>query len=199
MVQDNSKVPDSADSPMPEQGAHITYGTRFEPRPDSGASVTGIMTRLLDDMWMSRPSVLLLIVFWPFAFFCMIVAQIKRILLVGSVRTNVAFAVSSDARVMNPILALSATEIGRRIKLPKAHPDKLRSSEVVEIFIYQIRLTNVYVLAVVAARFEEARREAAAADAAVDDGSAPDEPFWGVPVVVKECFEMPGMPYSGGM
>jgi fatty acid amide hydrolase 2 len=60
--------------------------------------------------------------------------------------------------------------------------------------------TNIYLNAVVATRFAEARKEAAAADAAVREGAVPaDCPLWGVPFVTKECFEFPEMPYTVGI
>lgn len=171
---------------------------KFNPRPDCGVSMSGLAMRFINDMWMSRPSILLTVVLWPFAVFCMVMAQIKRVLLAGSVCSNISQFVGTCPRVMNPILALSACEISRRIKLHKDDPDKLTSAGVIELYINQIRLTNIYLLAIVATRFEEARREAAAADSALENGTAPNVPFFGVPVVIKECFEMPGMPYTGG-
>jgi hypothetical protein len=172
---------------------------RFAPRPDRGVSVTGLAFRLAEDVWASRPSVLLLLVFWPFALFCMLLAQIKRVLAVGSIRSSVSHVVSADPRVMHPALLLSATELARRIRLPVGAPDKLTSVQVVELCITQIRLTNLYLLAIVAPRFDAARKEAIAADLAVTEGTAPESDFWGVPVVVKECFELPGLPYTAGI
>ncbi len=169
-------------------------------RPDLGISVIGLFLRIIDDFYMSRPSVLLLLVFWPFAFFMMIMAQIQRVVQVGSIRSNVSHVVSNDPRVMNPILKLSAVEIAKRIRYKSDHPDKLTSVQVVELFINQIRLTNLYLLAIVAPRFELARKEAEAADFAVQNDSVPENAeLWGVPIVVKECFELPGMPYTGGI
>lgn len=172
---------------------------RFEARPDVGVSLCGLLIRLFDDMCMSRPSVVLLVVFWPFALFCMAVAQIKRVLLLGSTRSNISHLVSADSRVMNPVLSLSASEMGRRIRLPGDDPKKLTSAGIVEMCITQIRLANSDLLAVVAERFDAARSEAVAADCAIANGTAPDHAFFGVPMVIKECFEMPGFPYTGGL
>lgn len=170
------------------------------PRRDLGISISGILARLIDDMYTSFPSVLLVLVFWPFACFAMISAQIARVFTVGSIRSNVSHAVSNDPRIMNPVLSLSALELSRRIKLPVDHRDKLTSVQVVELFINQMRSLNLYILAVVATRFELALKEAAAADEAVLNNKVPDDAiFWGVPIVVKECFEIPGMPFTGGL
>jgi fatty acid amide hydrolase 2 len=63
--------------------------------------------------------------------------------------------------------------------------------------------------AMVADRFAAARAEAAAADlelaaarragAAALAALAAAKPFCGVPCVLKECFEVPGMPNSAGL
>ena len=55
--------------------------------------------------------------------------------------------------------------------------------------------------AVTAVCFEAALKEADAADAAVASGSVPADHrlLWGVPIVIKECFEMPGLPFTAGI
>jgi hypothetical protein len=160
------------------------------PRPDLGIGLSGLAMRLFDDVYMSRPSILLLLVFWPLAFFSMIMAQISRIFTVGSIRSNISHAVSVDPELMNPILSLSGCEIARRIRLPRSDPQKLCSVEVVELFIKQIRVTNLYLLAVVATRFDLAREEARKADDAVENGTVPKDSsaLWGVPIVVKVLY-----------
>ena len=56
--------------------------------------------------------------------------------------------------------------------------------------------------AVTASCFEAALKTADAADAAIVSDSVPDDHrglLWGVPVVIKECFEMPGLPFTAGI
>jgi Asp-tRNA(Asn)/Glu-tRNA(Gln) amidotransferase A subunit family amidase len=64
-----------------------------------------------------------------------------------------------------------------------------------------VELVNPFLTAMVADRFAAARAEAARADALV--ASSPDPsllpPFLGVPFVIKECMEFPGMPYTMGL
>jgi fatty acid amide hydrolase 2 len=156
--------------------------------------------RSLHDFRMSRPSLFLMIVAWPIALFLILVAQIQGILSIGSIKYNLTHVVGENEET-DPILLLSAVEIARRIKLPQCDPAKLRSLQVVELCIKQIEIANCYISAVVATRFAEARLEAEAVDNAVDNGVIPsgvDGFFWGVPILVKECFEMIDMPYSAG-
>jgi fatty acid amide hydrolase 2 len=89
------------------------------------------------------------------------------------------------------ILQLSALEIGRRIQARQ-----LSSREAVEAHIAAIEHVNPAINAVVATRFDEARREADLADARVDGDRGP---FHGVPMTVKESFAVTGMPHTAGL
>src|SRR5688572_3088780 len=94
---------------------------------------------------------------------------------------------------MNQLLLLSATELARRIKARE-----VASREVVEAHIDRVKEVNPRLNAVVADRFDEARREADAADQALAAG-AELGPLHGVPCTIKECFRLRGMPNSSGL
>lgn len=94
---------------------------------------------------------------------------------------------------VNPLLLLSATDLARRIRARE-----VTSREVVEAHLARIREVNPRLNAVVADRFDDARREADAADAAVKEGRELP-PFHGVPCTIKECFRLAGMPNSSGL
>jgi fatty acid amide hydrolase 2 len=89
------------------------------------------------------------------------------------------------------IQGLSATEIARRIKT-----GRLTSSAAVDAVIAAIKAVDPHVRAVVANRFEQAAAEAALCDrhlrATADKQALP--PFYGVPLTVKECFSVAGLP-----
>ena len=89
-------------------------------------------------------------------------------------------------------LEVSGTEMARAIAA-----GEVRSREVVDAHIARIMQVNPKIHAMVADRFEAARAEADAADAAVAAGG-PLPPLHGVPVTIKESFEVVGMPNTGG-
>ncbi|MEO7092697.1 MAG: amidase, partial [Polyangiales bacterium] len=96
---------------------------------------------------------------------------------------------------MDPLLLASATRLASLI----AKRD-VTAREVVEAHITQIERVNPTIRAVVRARYDEARREARAADDRVKrGGDDPLPPFHGVPCTIKECFALTGMPNSGGL
>ena len=74
----------------------------------------------------------------------------------------------------------------------------LSAEEALEAHIGAVERTHGAINAVVARRFEAARREARAADAAVKAG---DElaPLHGVPITIKESFAVEGMPNTAGL
>jgi fatty acid amide hydrolase 2 len=76
----------------------------------------------------------------------------------------------------------------------------ITSREAVEHHIAAIERVNPLLNAVVRTRFDEARREADAADALVRTAAPGDlPPFHGVPCTIKECFALTGMPQTGGL
>lgn len=93
----------------------------------------------------------------------------------------------------HPLLQVSAVELGRRIR--QRH---VSSREVVEAHIARARAVNPTINAIVAERYEDALKEAAAADAAVRQGRELG-PLHGVPFTVKEAFALTGMPQCAGL
>jgi len=72
------------------------------------------------------------------------------------------------------------------------------SLEVVEAFIGRIKEVNPLLNAVVADRFDDARKEAAEFDRVLDSGNVPEElseqnaPYLGVPITTKEAISVAG-------
>lgn len=90
---------------------------------------------------------------------------------------------------------ISGTQIAALIR-----EGRIRSRDAVEAHIEQIERVNPSINAVVASRFDEARREADEADR-VRANTPADRlpPFHGVPCTVKECFALCGMPNASGL
>jgi fatty acid amide hydrolase len=93
----------------------------------------------------------------------------------------------------NPILHLGAAELARRIARRE-----LSSVEVFDAYRARIDEVNPQVNAIVVPRYDEARLEAEAADRAVAEGQ-PLGPLHGVPLTVKDCFHVPGLPSTIGL
>ena len=105
---------------------------------------------------------------------------------------------SSCKATSDPLLRCSATELSHRIRAGKTTSRQLTQAAIAQL--QQVEQAGVCALN--AERFEDALREADAADAAVARGDVPTDwrgALWGVPIVVKECFEMPRMPYTAGI
>nr|XP_020660344.1 fatty-acid amide hydrolase 2 [Pogona vitticeps] len=100
----------------------------------------------------------------------------------------------------HPLLLLSATELARRIRRRK-----VTCVDVTETYIARIKQVNPLINAVVKDRFEAALQEAHQVDKLLsechDDEEALQEkfPFLGVPVTVKEAFELQGLPNTSGL
>ncbi|KAI8323387.1 amidase signature enzyme [Martensiomyces pterosporus] len=98
------------------------------------------------------------------------------------------------------VLLLSATELARRIR-----SGRLTSEAVVAAYIERIKKVNPFLNAVVADRFDEALAEARAIDKLIASGDIPEEcsvekkPFLGVPITIKECIAVKGMPNTYGL
>ncbi len=86
----------------------------------------------------------------------------------------------------------SALELAAAIRF-----GELTSREVVDAHIELIERRNPAINAIVATRFDEARAEADAADAAVEAGEELG-PFHGVPCTIKESFAVAGLPHTSG-
>jgi fatty acid amide hydrolase len=93
----------------------------------------------------------------------------------------------------DPLVQLGAAELASRIARKE-----ISSVEVFEAHRRRIEAVNPQINAIVVPRFEEARKEAQAADLAVAEG-VPLGPLHGVPFTVKECFHVPGMPSTIGL
>lgn len=87
----------------------------------------------------------------------------------------------------------SATDLVRRLLAAD-----ITATAVVDAAIGRIEQLDRTFNAVVVRRFEQARQEAQAADAALAEGRALG-PLHGVPITVKESFNVPGLPTTWGM
>ena len=98
--------------------------------------------------------------------------------------------------VQDALLLKSGVALARMIR-----EGKLTSAELVDRYIRRIEQVNSVLGSVVYERFEEARQEALEADAAVASARVPAaaRELWGVPCLIKECFEIPGGPYTAGI
>jgi fatty acid amide hydrolase len=88
---------------------------------------------------------------------------------------------------------LGALELARRIRA-----GQMTSGAVVEAHIERIQSTQARLNAVVIERFELARQEAKAADEARGRG-APGGPLHGVPITIKESFDVAGLATTAGV
>ena len=87
---------------------------------------------------------------------------------------------------IDPIVALSASDLAERIR-----NGELSATEVSEAYIDRIQEVNPKLNALVLPLFDEARAQAAKADAATGGGDAVG-PLHGVPVTIKEQFRVAG-------
>lgn len=152
-----------------------------------------LLTRLVVDFVRSPPPPVLLFLLGP------LILPLVIFELVFASRWAVRKAQQAAQRRCDPLLQLSATELASRIC-----SGKLTSRQLTELAIARLRQgeEELRLNAVAAARFDAALREADAADAAVASGSVPTDwrgALWGVPLVVKECFEMPALPFTAGI
>jgi fatty acid amide hydrolase 2 len=96
---------------------------------------------------------------------------------------------------VHELLTMSACELAQKIR-----SGEVRSLEVVETHIARVLEVNTELNAMVADRFEDARREATVADEMVRTRKGSDlPPLLGVPFTTKESFRVPGMPNTSGL
>lgn len=95
--------------------------------------------------------------------------------------------------IAEPTLTWSAAEIVEKIAA-----GEVSASEVTEAFIKRIERVNPLVNAIVVPMFEQARGAAAAVDAARRRGE-PLGPLAGLPVTIKESFDIAGTPTTVGL
>jgi fatty acid amide hydrolase len=101
--------------------------------------------------------------------------------------------VSATAPTDAELTHLSATDLARLIA-----SRSVSATDVVEAHIRHIERVNPTLNAVVVKRFDQARQEAAEADAALARGEAAG-PLHGVPVTIKECLDVAGTPTTWGL
>ena len=94
---------------------------------------------------------------------------------------------------MPPMDQWSAVEMAERVAA-----SEVSAAELVDDHIERIERTHSQINAVVQPRFDQARAEAAAADEAVAEGR-PLGPLHGVPITVKDQFDVAGMPTTYGV
>jgi fatty acid amide hydrolase 2 len=93
------------------------------------------------------------------------------------------------------ILLLPAHVLAQRIR-----SGTLTSLSLTLQCIERIKQHNPAVNAIVVERFEAALDDARTADRAIAAGTvSPDQLLYGVPIVVKECFELKGYPFTAGI
>lgn len=95
---------------------------------------------------------------------------------------------------MNPLLTYSATKLAEMIRKKET-----TSRDAVEAHIERVKKVNPVLNAVVKDCFDEALKEADAADEKINSGAKKLPPFHGVPCTIKECFALTGMPNCSGL
>ena len=100
---------------------------------------------------------------------------------------------SSTTPHVEEIIAMGVAQLARQIAA-----GAVTAQEAVEVYIRRIEAVNPRLNAVVVPLFEQARADAAAADAGQARGEALG-PLHGVPVSIKESFHIAGTPATGGI
>ncbi|XP_040853747.1 fatty-acid amide hydrolase 2 isoform X2 [Ochotona curzoniae] len=102
--------------------------------------------------------------------------------------------------VTEPLLLLSGVQLAKLIR-----QRKVKCIDVIQAYIKRIKAVNPMINGIVKYRFEAAEEEAHAVDQKLA-GKEEDEatlekkwPFLGVPLTVKEAFQLQGMPNSSGL
>jgi fatty acid amide hydrolase 2 len=106
------------------------------------------------------------------------------------VMVDVAPAAPADVDLERAATVDLAAAVRRRVLSPR---------ELVDAFIARVERENPRINAVIATRFDAARKEADAQTqllGRVDDDALP--PFFGVPCTIKETFALTGMPWTAG-
>ncbi|XP_011369772.1 fatty-acid amide hydrolase 2 isoform X1 [Pteropus vampyrus] len=102
--------------------------------------------------------------------------------------------------VSEPLLLLSGVQLAKLIR-----QRKVKCIDVIQAYISRIMDVNPLINGIVKYRFEEAKKEAHAVDMKLlenweDDATLEKKwPFLGVPLTVKEAFQLQGMPNSSGL
>ncbi|XP_048652668.1 fatty-acid amide hydrolase 2 [Marmota marmota marmota] len=110
------------------------------------------------------------------------------------------FGSRTTGPVNEPLLLLSAIQLAKLIR-----QRKVKCIDVVQAYINRIKDVNPMINGIVKYRFEAAKKEAHAVDQRLseklEDESTLEKkwPFLGVPLTVKEAFQLQGMPNSSGL
>ncbi|XP_005401605.1 PREDICTED: fatty-acid amide hydrolase 2 [Chinchilla lanigera] len=102
--------------------------------------------------------------------------------------------------VTEPLLLLSGVQLAKMIR-----QRKVKCIDVVQAYINRIKDVNQMVNGIVKHRFEAARKEALAVDQRLEEMQEDEAilekqwPLLGVPLTVKESFQLQGMPNSSGL
>ncbi|VTJ73583.1 Hypothetical predicted protein [Marmota monax] len=110
------------------------------------------------------------------------------------------FGSRTTGPVNEPLLLLSAIQLAKLIR-----QRKVKCIDVVQAHINRIKDVNPMINGIVKYRFEAAKKEAHAVDQRLseklEDESTLEKkwPFLGVPLTVKEAFQLQGMPNSSGL
>lgn len=95
--------------------------------------------------------------------------------------------------MVQSILDMDATQLAQKIR-----NGEISSLAATNAYIEQIKRANPKTNALVEERFELARKEATACDQSIKEGNAKGRLF-GVPISMKECFDVAGMKTTGGL
>ena len=146
--------------------------------------------RFLIDLYNSPPSLLISIIALPLALPSIIAELLKPYILCQCFRTSHISPPNHDSILLQP-----AHILAKQIK-----SGKLTSYALTLKCIERIKQHNHLVNAIVVERFEEALQDAKIADQQIAAGAVlPDQVLYGVPIVIKECFELKGYPYTAGI
>ncbi|XP_054400624.1 fatty-acid amide hydrolase 2 isoform X2 [Pongo abelii] len=110
------------------------------------------------------------------------------------------FASKTPRPVTEPLLLLSGMQLAKLIR-----QRQVKCIDVVQAYINRIKDVNPMINGIVKYRFEEAMKEAHAVDQKLaekqeDEATLENKwPFLGVPLTVKEAFQLQGMPNSSGL
>ena len=147
--------------------------------------------RVLVDLWNSPPNFFLLITIGPILLPSTVADILRRILCHCTCRKQSVLLSPTD----NELISLPAHILAAKIR-----SGEITSVELTQRCIERIQKCNNQLNAVVCERFADALKDAAAADKSIANQTVkPHQLLFGVPVVVKECFELKGLPFTAGI
>ena len=165
--------------------------------------VSGRPQWLHEYLWYgSRPSIALTCVLYPIVVPHVLWTAVQHWLQDGRARGLASGDLSRGIHPLPPVLRKSASELGAMVR-----SQEITSSELTRMCIDHLVRCNADLNAVVGTRFAEAMEEAERADRIIQKRSRTPRkansnmpgPFFGVPIISKECYETVGQPYTGGI